>query len=692
MQDPSSLIPDEQYKSLPTLDSLSGIGSDASQLGVFTSSPSTQQGSGLDMTAYQSAQQKAGIGTIDNPVYRPVKANPFYSAPVAFNPDARNLERYKDHPAYKRLGFSVMRDNEEHYNANTSWVGDARRAMKLHNFGAGFAQGFASNYEGLSTMFGGDMFTPAAIEYSKGRKAEKAAARAMSTRGGMGQSLVNIPYNLNYTLGIIASIAAEDLAMAAVAPETFGGSLTYGAYRTVKGGAKAAKSLVRAVREADKVRDIVNVRELYNMSKGVGKNIVDAFVPNTSKLLSTSYKTRQGTGLAKAGGALEELFTTARGFGAAYRDLRIVSLAVDESAVEAAGVRNSMENNLIRSYVNANGSLPEGPEMQRILNTAQEASTKDYFANLPVIYATNAITFNSLTLPYSLTGNVLKVGENAAGKVFAKTAGKAGTQVELEILNRGQLIGKAFTNKDYAKYALGSSINYLKANLAEGFQEIYQEGVSATLEDYYTNHYFTADVLASKTFSKSLKKGLSDQMSQQGLEAFLGGFLGGAGVNAVTGSLQKGRVAVASAYGRFDKDFKKTYEERREKDKQALVDFKASIIEQSENVIAALAPEFTNFKVQADNSVALQDAAILDDRKAFEDIKENSLFNHVEKLSKSGVLDTFIEALENHKQLNDDEITQAFNTETREEAEQHMDVIKVNHTTVYPFHKIVEIK
>ena len=30
--------------------------------------------------------------------------------------------------------------------------------------------------------------------------------------------------------------------------------------------------------------------------------------------------------------------------------------------------------------------------------------------------------------------------------------------------------------------------------------------------------------------------------------------------------------------------------------------------------------------------------------------------------------------------------------ETREEAEQHMDLIKVNHTTVYPFHKIVEIK
>ena len=29
--------------------------------------------------------------------------------------------------------------------------------------------------------------------------------------------------------------------------------------------------------------------------------------------------------------------------------------------------------------------------------------------------------------------------------------------------------------------------------------------------------------------------------------------------------------------------------------------------------------------------------------------------------------------------------------ETREEAEQHMDMIKVNHTTVYPFHSIKDI-
>ena len=130
---------------------------------------------------------------------------------VGFDPGARNLDRYKDSPAYKKLGFSVLRDNEEYYNANSSWLDDARRAFKLHNFGAGFAQGFVSNYEGLSTIGSGNMFNPAAIDRRKGILAEEAAARSMSTRGGFGQSAINIPYNLNYTLGIVTSIVAEDL-------------------------------------------------------------------------------------------------------------------------------------------------------------------------------------------------------------------------------------------------------------------------------------------------------------------------------------------------------------------------------------------------------------------------------------------------------------------------------------------------
>ena len=110
----------------------------------------------------------------------------------------------------------------------------------------------------------------------------------------------------------------------------------------------------------------------------------------------------------------------------------MVSLAVDESNVEAAGVRNQMEDKLIRQYVQSEGSLPQGEAMRKIMQTAQDASVKDYFANLPVIYATNAITFNSLTLPYSLTGNTLRVASARGQHLFAKVVG---TKVEAEILS-----------------------------------------------------------------------------------------------------------------------------------------------------------------------------------------------------------------------------------------------------------------
>lgn len=666
MEDNKPTMSDDKFTNLPTLDSLS-------------STDETSKYGSLSFGGFQNTGSTNTTGTKAGSVNRPMLQGPstagLYQSPVAFDPGARNIERYKDHPAYTRLGFSVLRDNELHYNASTSWVGDWRRAMKLHNFGAGFAQGFTGNYQGLSTIFGGDMFNPEAISLQKGRMAEEAAARSMSTRGGIGQSLVNIPYNLNYTLGIVASIAAEDLALAAAAPGTFGGSLTYGAYRTVKGAGKAIKSLWSTAKNADRLKDLVSMKDIYDTTRGIAggalKGVAEAFVPNTGRLASQAYSgSSKLTSAGKAGDALTELFTTAQGFGAAYRDFRMISLAVDESAVEAAGVRNSIEDNLIREYVNANGELPTGLDLDRIIKTSQEASSKDYFGNLPVIYATNAVTFNSLTLPYSLTGGTLRVAKNKAGSLFVKTVG---TKVEKEILTKSQLLGKAFTDKDYAKYALGSALNYMKGNLAEGFQEIYQEGLSASLEDYYTNHYFTYDVTAAKAMSKSVKKGLSDQMSQQGLEAFLGGFLGGAGVNAVTGSLQQGRVAAAQLGGKFNSDFKTQYETRRQQDKEAL-DAMANIVEEhGANVLGAFAPEFKNFKVQSDGNMALVDAAELDDRKAFEDIKDSSLFNHITRLAGTGTLDKFIEALENHKLLSEEDMKTALNVESKEQGDKLID-------------------
>lgn len=651
---------DKKFTSLPSLADIGAAEAEESaKLGTVDLGLLTNVGS-------SSSYSSATVANSNVPTLSSGPASSLYTSPVGFNPNTRNVERYLDHPGYKRLGFSVLRDNEEHYNANTSWVGDFRRAFKLHNFGAGFAQGFTSSYQGLGTIGSGDIFNPAAMDREKGLLAEEAAARSMSTRGGFAQSAINIPYNFNYTFGIVASIAAEDLLLAAAAPETFGGSLTYAAYRTVKQGGKALKSLYSAVKTADNIKDVVKLKDVYQGTKaGVGA-LGQAFVPNTAKLVRDSYRTNLRTY-----DALGALFS-ARGFGAAYRDFRMVSLAVDESGVEAAGVRNQMEDKLIRQYVAANDRLPEGEAMVNIMETAREASTKDYFANLPVIYATNAITFNSLTLPHSLTGNTLRVAKAGNKHLFARAVG---TGVEAEILSTAQVIGRSFTNKEMAKYALGTSMNYLKGNLAEGFQELYQEGVSASLEDYYTNKYFSGDTLFAKSFKSSVRDGIGAQISQQGLEAFLGGFLGGAGVQAAGAGLNQLRGIAAQAGGRFSSDFREQYEKRREADLKALQNMQATVLEHSENVLAALAPEFTEFQVQNDGSKMLLQAAELNDRKAFEDLKDNSLFNHIVRLSGLGVTDTFIEAMENHKLLSEEEMKQALNVESKEEGDKLVDDI-----------------
>lgn len=661
MEDNKQTNPLDMFTTLPS----------HSQIGALEAEESAKFGT-LNLGSLGGFSSGPALNSDGKKYLAPAPSSSIYSTPVGFNPKTRNLDRYKDHPAYSRLGFSVFRDNDTYYNNNTSWTGDFVRAFRWHNFGAGFKQGFISNYEGFSTIARGDMLNPLAMDREKGRIAEEAAARAMSTRGGWGQSMVNIPYNLNYTLGIVASIAAEDLALALMAPETFGGSLLYAGARTIKGGARAIKSLYRTVKQADNIKDVVKLKDIYDMSKAGLGAIPRAFVPNTGKLAYGAFRTSdKATDFGRATDAMSELFTK-QGFGAAYRDFRMVSLAVDESQVEAAGVRNQMEDKLIEEYVNTYGRLPEGAEMQNIISTAQEASAKDYFANLPIIYATNAITFNSLTLPYSLTGNNLRVASKGGKHLFAKTVG---TKVEAEILSTRQLIGKTLTDKDYAKYALGVAFNYMKANLAEGFQELYQEGTSATLEDYYTNKYFTGGDLFSKSFSDSVKKGLGDQISQQGLEAFLGGFLGGAGVQSVSGGIQQLRVGAAAVSGKFSPDFKEQYQKRRDKDLQTLQNMEASIIKHSDNILAALAPEFTQFKVQNDNNLGLLEAAELNDRKAFEDLKDDSLFNHIVNLSASGVMDSFIEAMENHKLLSEEEMKQALNVQSKEEGDQLVDSI-----------------
>lgn len=595
---------------------------------------------------------------------------------IAFNTKAQNLERYTSHPAYSRLGFSTLRDNESFYNANTKWTGDFVRASKY--FFPVMGEVFLDNIGGGIRMFGNDgSLDPSNIAFDKGNLMTHSAKMAMSTRGGLGQSVVNIGYNMNYTLGIIAAIAAEDLLLAAVAPETFGGSLSVAGARTVQGLGKAFKGTWNTLKSVDKLKDSLSAKRVYDQVAGTGNVIAQSFTPSTYNFLKSSYRnSKAGTrGFSRTTDAIAELAGTAKGFGALYRDLRIAGLANDESMVEAAGVREATRERLITSYVAANGMMPSAKEIVDMEKRAVEAGNVDYWANLPFIYLTNNITFNSLAMPYNKGSRLMKVRSGKAGSVYAKTTGEKGTGVVAENLTRRQAFVKMFSDKDMRRYAISSLGSYFAANISEGVQEIYQESASKAIEDYFTYTYLRPEMAGMKLAKKNIREGLAAQMSQQGLEAFLGGFLGGGIISGGSNIIAAGTDAIEAGYRKVNKSAQEAFEERLEKDKKintALIDI---INAEGSNVIEALAPELVALRQQADNQKGMSIALELNDRVLFESIKDESLLNYVSALAQKGVVDNFLEALENHKQLSDEELLQAIPAESREQAEATLDAI-----------------
>lgn len=595
---------------------------------------------------------------------------------IAFNTKSQSLERYTSHPAYSRLGFSTLRDNESFYNANTKWTGDFVRASKY--FFPVMGEVFLDNIGGGIRMFTNKgSLDPTNIAYDKGDLMTHSAKMAMSTRGGLGQSVVNIGYNMNYTLGIVAAIAAEDLLLTLAAPETFGGSLTAAGARTVQGLGKAVKGTWETLKSVDKLKDALSAKRLYEQAAGTTSALGRAFTPSSANFLRDSFRNSKAAtrGYSRSLDAVTELFGTAKGFGAVYRDLRIAGLANDESMVEAAGVRQATSERLINNYIAANGIMPSSEEIVAMEKQAIEAGNVDYWANLPFIYLTNNITFNSLAMPYGRGSRLMKVRASKAGNVYGKLAGEKGTQVGAEVLSRRQAFAKLFSDKDMRKYALTSLGSYFAANISEGVQEIYQESASKAIEDYFADTYLRPELAGMKLAKKNIKEGLAAQMSQQGMEAFLGGFLGGGIISGGGNIIAAGTDAINAAYRKVNPDAQKAYEERLEKDKKindALVDI---INGQGANVIEALAPELVTLKQQADAQKGMSIALELDDRVLFESIKDETLLNYISALADKGIVDNFLEALENHKQLSDEELLQAVPSETREQAEKTIDDI-----------------
>jgi hypothetical protein len=214
----------------------------------------------------------------------------------------------------------------------------------------------------------------------------------------------------------------------------------------------------------------------------------------------------------------------------------------------------------------------------------------------------------------------------------------------------------------------------MSANLMEGVQELYQEGIQASATDYYLNQYYIDMykdplIAAKHDMWASLSKGFGEQMSGQGLDVFASGFLMGGltGVvqNKVISPAYRGYLKV-SDYMTPGQDSFGEYVKAEKERMQRYVDARNSV-EVDRNQYVNWLDE--NVVLQRDLQAEYEKAMAEDDTETAEQAQGQALFNHVHTLLQTDKYDIFLEQLEDLRQLSPEDLADAFNEDHSKAAE-----------------------
>ena len=245
----------------------------------------------------------------------------------------------------------------------------------------------------------------------------------------------------------------------------------------------ASRNMVNSLKNVDRARK-------FHTAAKTGVNFLgDVLAPNTInafKSLKTSKNVTQN---------LSNISRASKVFGGAYRDFRSLNLALAESNMEAGFVYNDMIGNGIAIKQQQNDGQPLSTEdMLDVQEKADRAAFATAQFNAPVIYLTNQLVLGNalggrafqklLKEPVKgFPGRVLRTGSlrTATGEIV---------QSPFEYVGKGLRGGfkriKAAGIKGGLRAAGGASLRMFAANVGEGVQELYQEGVQVGTQTYFT--------------------------------------------------------------------------------------------------------------------------------------------------------------------------------------------------------------
>lgn len=612
-------------------------------------------------------------------VAKQAKAAPITEGDIAFQRskgkffqpgfEKSNFERYyDDEDNFYKLGFDPNINNEQIYNQNRSWYEDVfRSAAAVPALGISVVK---SSYRSLGDMLSGDF---SMTDETGAREFSQIMAESGSTRGGVS----GFASNLILQSGFVAGIAADYLATEALL--TGAVALSKGAALPAAIAAATAKT-AQTVKSISALFDANTARQAYNTIKAIdaakvaqgalnlSKSAAEALIPKTLVNIK---------GILTAESPVIGLANTVRGVGDFVLDMKQISYATSESALEGGQVKNDFIDRHINEYIENNGKYPDQTELDRIYQLASDAGTTTGLINAPLILLTNAVTFDNLFKGGKknlITGSDAAILEEAklSGKVtrFVERTGKFETMTAKDAFVES--IRGLKSPKTYASFAK----SYFSKNLTEGLQELSQEIVAGASEDYYDRIYDTPEAGGIVSYLADAYENLKNQASAQGAEVFLSGFLMGGLAGIATGAARGGFNTLKRNYlsARNPEEYKKAVQKEDERINKIASELNDAI--QNGNKIFS-EPDLENLLVQVKLGEDMVKARKSFDEKVFHDLKDMSRFNSVYTALQTNKFDFVIKKIEDMKQMTGAELKQAFglaDTVTDEEARKVLDV------------------
>jgi hypothetical protein len=573
-----------------------------------------------------------------------------------------NFNRYyNDNDNFYKLGFDPLANNDEIYNQNRSWYEDLGRGLLgVPSLGLSVIK---SSYRTTAEMLSGDFSMT-------DEKASNEFAQIMAEYGSTKGGATQFASNLLLQSGFVAGIAADYLLTEAVIAGSV--ALTEGATLPAALAASSAKT-VKAAKDIANMRKLFTAngaREAYSAIKGLNttklgqgvKSVAEALVPRTL----TNVKNTINAGDNVIGYA-----NAVRGVGDFILDLKQVGYTAAEASMEGGAVKNEFIDDHINQFVSQNGYYPEQEEMNRIYSLASDAGFTTSAINTPLIYLTNAITFNNLfkgkaAMLNAPTNDVIARSALTGEKIIASTEGAT-------ILTAKEAAKKLLKPKEYLSFGT----QYFKKNLSEGIQELSQEVVAGASKDYYDRLYDTPEAGGIMVYLADAYENTKKQASMQGIEVFASGFLMG-GLAGITGNLANvSRRAGSNIYYNYIKNDPEKYNELYKAEQDRFKGIVSELDDAIKNGQKILTLDLENLLAQVRFGTDMVEARKNFDEKVFHDLKDMARFNSIYTALESGKFDLLIQKLENLKEMKGSELKQAFDLTddvTDEEASKVLDI------------------